>query len=218
MPIARRSVHIRAARSARPLSSTRGSHAAHAASRRVLPRDDTRRRRLRDLPRQRRPPRLPLASQAKRRAVRLDDLRPLPHDDALPPRPPLHARRALKRAPTPERPLRAGVQRTPWPVRTLVRRPLHVTGHRRRDLPLPSLPLRRREPRSRRSLRLTGGLALVASPRRATDQTCGPRTSRPRPRKAQPAPAREFAPCPPPRTRRDRDAARGRRARASPPS
>ena len=217
-----RFVHRRAPRALRALSWTHAAHPPHEPPRRLLPRHLTRRRRLRDLPRRRRPALVPRPPEDLRRAVPVDTARALPDDDALPPRPPQHATRALARAAAPAGNLRAGFQRPPRTLRAPLRRPLLRPLDRRRALSLDGLPLRRREPRTRRALRLGGRLAMVVQPRsrsgrrrrRFRVRACGRRTSRPRPRKRRPERARAHGHGPPREPRRAPAAARGRRARA----
>ena len=106
----RPSFHARPQRPDRPLPWSGASRAAHLTTRRVLPRLRTGRRPVRDLPRRRRPARVPAASTPERRTLRLDDARAVPDDNALPPRPPRHPRRCLPRHAVAQRPLRTGVQ------------------------------------------------------------------------------------------------------------
>ncbi len=201
------------------------SHAAGAAnhtSGRLFPRDLARGRRLRDRPRRHGQTDVPGARTHLRRASRVDRARVLSDDDPLSPRPPLHAIRALPRCPAAERSLRTAVQRAPRPVWPSLRRPLHLKGHRRGTPPAGGMPIRRRESRSGRNLRLRRRLAVGPQPLRrnkrvrATGRACGRRTSRPRSRRPSPARVRAGAISPPREPPRARVAARDRSVHASP--
>src|SRR5206468_11949596 len=67
-------------------SDRSASYPAQLVARRLLPRLDARRRRLRDLPRRPRPPLVPRAPRARGSRLRLGRLRVLSDDEPLPPR------------------------------------------------------------------------------------------------------------------------------------
>ena len=103
-----------------------------------------------------------------RRAVPLDDARALPNDDALPPRPPQHAARALTRSPAAAGLLRAVLQPASRALRAPLRRPLRRSRDRRRALSESGVPIRRREPRPRRAHEVGRGVAVGAQPPQPT--------------------------------------------------
>jgi hypothetical protein len=136
------------------------ARAAHPAAKWALPRLGARSCGLRD---RRRPPR----SSTPRRpaetdgaASRMASARLLPHDNALPPRRSDTRSEPRTRDAVPEWRLRPGLQPSLGSLRAAVGRPLRVEADRGRPLPRRALPLRAREPRSRRPVRGRARMAL----------------------------------------------------------
>ena len=125
-----------------------------------LPRDDEGRRPVRRGLRRRRPPLVPRAPGAQRRALRLARPRVHAAHDPLPPARRDRAAAALRRSAATERGLRAGVQRGPPPRGPSLERPLRCLGRPRRAALRPRRRVRPLEPCPRRPLRSPRGLAL----------------------------------------------------------
>jgi hypothetical protein len=143
-----------------PYVASRGPLAAIRLLGRLVPRYCAGCREDRRLPGRRRLPRLPRPPRASRPQARLARPRVLPDDQPLPPRRRGGRRPALRGVPEAQRPLRAGIQRTPRPVGSPVRRALLERTDRGRGRADQCLSLRHREPRPRRALRATRRLAV----------------------------------------------------------
>src|SRR5436190_12626757 len=163
---------IAAARGLR--SDRRASHPAQLVARRLLPRLDAWRRRLRDLPRRPRPPLVPRTARAGCPRLRLGRLCLLLDDEPLPPRPRGGRAVALGGDAAPQPRTRRRLQpalRTHGPP---LRRPLHLERDRQRGVPRGRRRLRAREPRPRRPLRERRRVPLVsrrAAPRRSPERS-----------------------------------------------
>ena len=177
--------------------------ALRPSARRLLPRDEPRRRAAGDLRRRRRPPPVQRAPSSRGTPLRLEPARVLPHAEPLPPRGRGRARAPLARHAPARLPLRPGVQPPPRSRRPPVSGPLPRHRRRERRAPRGGLRLRARQSAARLSLHVARGVAMawrrVAWRRSARRPTPGP----------VPAPARA------PTSRRGRRRRGGRSAAGS---
>ena len=160
-----------------------GTAAAIRLLRRLLPRDGARRGADCDLPRRRRPPPLPRAPRHRRPEARLAHACRLPHDEPLPLGDRGNGRAAVGRLPAAQRTLRPGLQCTPRPVGSSLRRAILERRDRGRRRARRRLPVRDREPRPRGTVPPRRRLAVERLAIRAARRR--PRGSRSRGRPAQ---------------------------------
>ena len=144
----------------RPRLRRHGATASVRLLRRLLSRDCAWGREDRDLPGRRRLPGLPRPPGQHRAQARLAHARVLPDDKSLPPRRRGDRGAAVRRLSATERTLRARLQRAPRALGSSLRRAVLERRDRRRGRACRSLPLRDREPRSRRIVPSRRGLAV----------------------------------------------------------